>query len=250
MAGKRSYDDPCGIARALDVLGERWALLVVRELLLGPKRFTDLRSGLRGVSADVLAQRLRELESAGVLRRTSLPPPASTPVYELTERGRELEPVLLALGRWGSREPLPAGERELSVDAFVVALATVFDPARAAGLESVVQLRLQGEPLVAHVHDGRVDLLRGETEAPELTLESDVAGLREVLWRGRPVAEAEAEGTLRVTGSRALLRRFQRLFPAPRPAPRDPPADRMSIRRTPARHQADSPPSGGSDRRK
>src|ERR687889_2824463 len=103
----RSYGDRCGIARALDVVGERWALLVVRELLLGPKRFTDLRAGLPNVGPDVLAQRLRELEAAGVVRRAKLPPPAASKVYELTPRGAELEPVILALGRWGSVAPVP-----------------------------------------------------------------------------------------------------------------------------------------------
>src|SRR5436190_12492610 len=107
MPERRSYGDSCGIARALDLIGERWALLVVRELVLGPKRFTDLRAGLPNLSADVLAQRLRELDQAGIVRRRKLPPPAGVKVYELTHWGLELEPVLLDLGRWGSRSPLP-----------------------------------------------------------------------------------------------------------------------------------------------
>src|SRR3954465_204093 len=98
----RTYGDRCGIARALDVVGERWALLVVRELLLGPKRFTDLRAGLPNIGPDVLAQRLRDLEGSGLVRRATLPPPAASAVYELTERGADLEEVVLALGRWGS----------------------------------------------------------------------------------------------------------------------------------------------------
>src|SRR3977135_907512 len=102
MTTTRTYGDQRGVARALDVVGERWALLVVRELLLGPKRFTDLRTGLPHLSADVLSQRLRELERAGVVRRRKLPPPAGSRVYELTEWGRDLEPVVLDLGRWGS----------------------------------------------------------------------------------------------------------------------------------------------------
>ncbi|MBV9335437.1 MAG: helix-turn-helix transcriptional regulator, partial [Solirubrobacterales bacterium] len=111
---KRTYGDACGIARALDVVGERWALLVVRELLLGPKRFTDLRAGLPHLSPDVLAQRLRELEQGGVVRRAKLPPPAGSRVYELTEWGRELEPVVLGLGLWGSsRAPFPSDHGEL-----------------------------------------------------------------------------------------------------------------------------------------
>src|ERR1700737_4169741 len=106
MPAKRTYDDPCGVARALDRVGERWALLVVRELLFGPKRFTDLSQGLPGMSQNVLSQRLRELEDAAVVRRRRLGPPSSARVYELTQRGAELEPVLQALARWGSRNPL------------------------------------------------------------------------------------------------------------------------------------------------
>src|ERR1700751_4223758 len=123
----RSYQDPCGIARALDVIGERWALLVVRELLLGSKRFTDLRAGLPHIGPDVLAQRLRELEQGGVIRRGKLPPPAASRIYELTEWGRPLEPVLLGLGRWGSQSPFPEGDGVLGPDALVIALKTLFD---------------------------------------------------------------------------------------------------------------------------
>src|SRR5919198_6110493 len=101
----RTYEQFCGVARALDLVGERWALLVVRDLVLGPKRFTDLRRGLPGMGTNILAARLKELEHAGVVRRRTLPPPAASAVYELTEWGHELEPVVLALGRWGSRAP-------------------------------------------------------------------------------------------------------------------------------------------------
>ena len=219
MAGKRAYDDPCGIARALDVVGERWALLVVRELVLGPKRFTDLRTGLQGVSTDVLSQRLRQLEQAGILRQVTLPPPSATRAYELTDRGRELEPVLHALGRWGSREPLPPTAREMTIDAFAVALSTVFDPARAEGLDAVVALQIGDDHLVARVRDGRLVMRRGQAESPDAVVGADLAHLREVLWRGRPLREAEGEGDVRVTGSRAVVRRFLRLFPAPVPVP-------------------------------
>src|ERR671936_1640743 len=128
MANRRTYGDRCGVARALDLVGERWALLVVRELLLGPKRFTDLRSGLPHVSPDVLSQRLRELEDSGIVRRGKLPPPAGARIYELTDRGRQLEPAILALGRFGSVAPFPRGDAQLGVDALVVALKSLFDP--------------------------------------------------------------------------------------------------------------------------
>src|SRR5256885_1932106 len=126
MATTRTYGDRCGVARALDLVGERWALLAVRELLLGPKRFTDLRVGLPHVSPDVLSQRLRELERAGVVRRRKLPPPAGSRVYELTDWGHELEPVVIQLGRWGSRAPFPPRDAKIGVDSFVIALMTQF----------------------------------------------------------------------------------------------------------------------------
>src|SRR3954452_8615235 len=116
----RSYEDPCGIARALDRIGERCALLVARELVLGPKRFTDLRTGLPAASPNVLSQRLRELEQYGVVRKRKLPPPAASPGYELTEWGAELDQVLKALGRWGARAPLLDGEPVMSFDAHIL----------------------------------------------------------------------------------------------------------------------------------
>ncbi len=113
---KRTYDEGCATAHALDLIGERWALLVVRELLLGPKRFTDLRDGLTGASPNVLAERLRGLGRVGVLRRRRLPPPAASEVYELTGWGRELEPVVIALGRWGARSPSRPLDGGMSAD--------------------------------------------------------------------------------------------------------------------------------------
>ena len=143
QGSKRSYGDACGISRALDVVGERWALMVVRELLLGPKRFTDIRGGLPKLSADVLAQRLRGLEEAGIVRHRKLPPPASAQVYELTPRGRALEPVLHELGRWGgANAPEPTEDMSMSLDSHLVSLRTLFDPERAGGLDAVVQLSL------------------------------------------------------------------------------------------------------------
>jgi DNA-binding HxlR family transcriptional regulator len=215
MAGKRSYGDPCGIARALDVVGERWALLVVRELVLGPKRFTDLRAHLPGIATDVLSQRLRQLEAAGVLRSTSLRAPASGAAYELTRRGHDLEPVLHALGRWGSREGLAAARHEMTTDAFAVALATVFDPRAADGLDATVVLDLDGDHIVADVHEGVLEVARHEADQPEARIESSVAALREVLWRGRSLADAEADGSVTVHGLRSVVRRFLRLFPPP-----------------------------------
>jgi DNA-binding HxlR family transcriptional regulator len=209
----RTYGDRCGIARALDLVGERWALLVVRELLLGPKRFTDLRAGLPNVSPDVLAQRLRELARAGVVRRVRLPPPAPAWVYELTERGRELEPALLALGRWGSVGPMPAGDARLGVDAAVVALRTLFDETAAAGLDATYELRLGEQRFQARVAGGQLEIAREGTGEPDAAIETDPGTLARVLWHGLPLAEAERSGALAISGSRPAATSFLGLFP-------------------------------------
>jgi len=165
-----------------------------------------------------LSQRLRQLEAAGVLRATTLPSPASGKAYELTGRGRDLEPVLHALGRWGSREGFEAARHEMTVDAFAVALSTVFDPRAADDLEATVVLDLEGDRVVAHIHDCELELSRGEAEQPDARIETSVAAFREVLWRGRPLAEAEADGGVLVHGLRTVVRRFLKLFPPPVPA--------------------------------
>jgi DNA-binding HxlR family transcriptional regulator len=218
MAKKRSYDDPCGIARALDVVGERWALLVVRELLLGPKRFTDLRAGLPRVGPDVLSQRLRELEQTGILRRRTLAPPAASKIYELTTRGAALEPVILALGRWGSVAPFPADHGALGVDAFALALKTVFDPSAAADVTARVALRLSGESFAVTVEDGRLELARGEPAVPDLVLTTDTGTLAAILWHDGSLAEALEAGAVTINGSRRLARRFLACFPLASPA--------------------------------
>ncbi len=215
MAGKRSYGDRCGISRALDVVGERWALLVVRELLLGPKRFSDLRAGLPHLSADVLAQRLRELELAGVLRRRKLAPPAAARVYELTEWGQELEPVVLGLGRWGSRVPFPEQGEAFGADSAVLALKTLFDPARAGDLDADYELRFGEQAFRASVKGGALEVARGPAEAPVAVMETEPPVLAAILWHGRKLSAAVRDGEVHVQGSRAAAERFLRLFPLP-----------------------------------
>lgn len=188
---------------------------MVRELLLGPKRFTDLRAGLPHVSPDVLSQRLRELEADGVIRRRTLAPPAGSRVYELTDRGAELEPVVLALGRWGSGAPFPPGDAKLGVDSTVIALMTVFDPSAADGLDALFELRLDGQPFRARVADDRFEIARGSAEAPDATIETDPGTLAEVLWGGRELAAAERSGRFEIEGSRSAATRFLRLFALP-----------------------------------
>lgn len=213
MALKRTYGDRCGIARALDVVGDRWALLVVRELLLGPKRFTDLRDGLPNLGPDILAQRLRDLEEGGVVRRGKLPPPAASRVYELTERGLELEPILLGLGRWGSDVPA-APDSELGPDAAVLALKTMFNPARARDLDATYELRFGENAYRLRVADGRLHAARGSADEPDAVIDTEPGTLAEMLWHGRPLEKAERAGEVTVGGKRTTILRFLRLFAA------------------------------------
>ena len=211
----RTYGDRCGIARALDVVGERWALLIVREMLLGPKRFTDLRAGLPKLGPDILSQRLRDLEQAGIVRRGKLPPPAASHVYELTDRGKELEPVILGLGRWGSGEPFPDGEAELGPDSAVLALKTMFDPRAAAGLDATYELLFGENVYTVRVADGSMSASRGSAVEPDAVIETDPDTLTELLWRGRPLNEAEDAGDVKLAGKRLTILRFLKLFAAP-----------------------------------
>ncbi|HXE45067.1 MAG TPA: winged helix-turn-helix transcriptional regulator [Conexibacter sp.] len=220
MSGRRTYGDACGIARALDLVGERWALMVVRELLLGPKRFTDLRAGLPHVSADVLAQRLRDLEQAGIVDRRRLPPPYASQIYELTASGRALEPVLIELGRWGgANAPPPADDMCMSVDAHVVSLRTLFDPARAGDFAARIEVRLGEERFGVTIADGRIETARGELRDADAVIETDPSTLIEVLHGHLPLADALAADTLRLHGDKRAAKRFTTLFPLPAPAP-------------------------------
>ena len=214
MTGRRTYGDMCGIARALDLVGERWALLVVRELLYGPKRFTDLRRGLPGLSPDILSQRLRDLEGAGILRKRALEPPAAAKVYELTERGRALEPVLVELGRWGTEAPFPPDGAAFSPDSFVLALRTVFDANRPRGSEGRYLLDFGTDRFAVTLGPQGVEVARGADGEFEARLYADTATLAGLLWRGRSADEAVASGDLRIEGSKRAATKFLAAFPA------------------------------------
>jgi DNA-binding HxlR family transcriptional regulator/putative sterol carrier protein len=213
----RTYCDGCAAAHALDLVGERWALLVVRELLLGPKRFTDLRAGLPGVSPNVLAQRLRELERAGVVRREKLPPPAASRVYELTEWGEELEPVITQLGRWGARSPSMSHDATIGVDSIVLALRTMFDPRAAEGLEASYKLQLGEDHFRVVVGEGRFEIVRGDADRPDASIETDPGTLRALVFHGRPLAEALRSGDVKIEGDESAAARFLSLFALPDP---------------------------------
>lgn len=212
MTTATRYDDPCGIARALGVIGDRWAVLVVRELMFGPRRFAQLRAGLPGISPNVLSQRLRDLEASGVLRRSVLDESAAVTAYELTERGLALEPVLIELGRWGSREQ-NTSENDLSVSAMMLSYKTVFDPARAS--DGRYGVRVDGESFTVRVSGGHITARRGLDPASDVVLETDMSTLRAVSFGRETVTAAEKQGRLHLTGDRRFATRFARMFPAP-----------------------------------
>ena len=214
----RTYDDGCAAAHALDLVGERWALLVVRELLLGPKRFTDLREGIPKASPNVLSQRLRELERAGVVRRRKLPPPAASRVYELTDWGLELEPVIVRLGRWGARSPSKPRDAALGVESLVLSLRTMFDSRSAEGLAASYELRLGEDRFRAEVADGRFEIARGGADRPDALLEADAGTMVALIYGGRRLTEAVNSGDIKIEGDEAVAERFLELFPLPEPA--------------------------------
>jgi DNA-binding HxlR family transcriptional regulator/putative sterol carrier protein len=219
MATMRTYGDGCAIARGLDLVGERWALLVVRELILGPKRYTDLRRGLPNASPNVLSERLRELERAGVVRRYKLPPPAGSRVYELTDWGRELEQIVISLGRWAARSPTPPSDAPIvSADSIILALRARFDSGAAHGLRASYELRLGEDRFRIEVADDEIEAARGGAHQADATIDTDPGTLDAVLWGGQSLAGAQRSGRMTIEGDKAAMERFVRLFPMPEPA--------------------------------
>ncbi|NUP47944.1 MAG: helix-turn-helix transcriptional regulator [Catenulispora sp.] len=212
MPTSRSYRDSCGIARALDVIGERWAMLVVRELLLTPQRFSELRHSLPNVSSNVLADRLRELENNGVVRRT--PAPAQTQaqgsqVYELTERGRQLEPILLALGEWGVEAPEPPAPAALSATSVLIFLQGAARPDPAAPA-ATCRLELDGRVWTVRSESGRVQVAAGEPTTADASLRTDPKTLSSLLVDPSSFAAASADGRAAVVGDRSAVDRLLR----------------------------------------
>ncbi len=202
---RRSYGDACATARALDVVGERWALLIVRELLFGPKRFGDLQSGLGTVRPNVLSQRLRELEGSGVIRRRRLGRPASVWVYELTEWGRQLEGVLLMLGEWGQAVPINAQNARISVDALMLALKTHFDATSAPGLAATIRIVLDEDQFTVAIGDGGLTISREETPKFDAVLYTDAVTFKALIIDGEPRQRAQRERRLSVRGDSQIV---------------------------------------------
>lgn len=218
VTDRRTYDDACGAAHALDLLGERWALLVVREMLLGPKRFSDLRAALPGISANVLTQRLEGLEKAGIVVRRDLPPPASGHVYELTPWGYESEPIFQALGRWAARSPLHDPTLPLSAVSLMLSFRTMIDRESAAGFDARIGFRIGRETYLAELTGGRIEIARatsGEVSETDLVFTGPATAIAAAVYGGVPLAQLEAADALSLEGDRDLAQRFVTLFPLP-----------------------------------
>jgi DNA-binding HxlR family transcriptional regulator len=208
---KRAYGQYCGFARALEIVGERWALLIVRDLLVGPKRFSELLRGLPGIPTNILTSRLKELEEAGVVQRRALPRPASGVVYELTEAGVALEESIVAIGRWGAQRLGDARPDEVvTEDSLAMALRTTFRPEAAGKTQAAYELHLDGIVFHAHVQDGKVAVGRGPLPKPDLTIETTV--LRELLAHEITPEQAVKKKLVRLQGDTRLLETFTRIF--------------------------------------
>jgi DNA-binding HxlR family transcriptional regulator len=217
MPTQRKYDQGCGTAHALDVVGDRWALLVVRELVFGPKRFTDLRGGLPGIGPNVLSQRLKELEAAGVLRRRVLPPPAGSTVYELTEWGAELEEVLVQLGRWGARSPEMPRETETQPEWLMLGMRAIYDPDDEP-VPTVYELRFDDQVFWARTDDGSLRVGRGHATQPDAILTAELEAVAKLMRGELKPAAALRSGAVKLEGDRAAFSRFPSLFRFP-PSP-------------------------------
>jgi DNA-binding HxlR family transcriptional regulator len=212
---RRRYDDACGTAHALDLVGERWALLVIRELLLGPKRFSDLRADLPGISANTLTQRLEGLESIGLVVRRRLPPPSSAQVYELTAWGYEAEPIVQTLGRWATRSPGHDPTLPLSGTSLMLSFRTMFDRARAGDMKARLGFRIGAETFRVTIGGGRIEAVRGETAGADVVVAGTPPAIAGFIYGGVPLAALEAEGAVAIEGDRRVAERFATLFPLP-----------------------------------
>ena len=205
----RSYDDACGTAHALDLIGERWALLVLRELMLGPRRFSGLKADLPGISSNVLAQRLVELERRGLARKLRLPPPASVQVYEATEWGLEAEPIVQALGRWAARSPRHDPTLPISGVSILLSFRTMLDRDKARGIDARIGFRFGETGYVAELHDGTITVERAIPDGCDVVFTAAPTALAAVVYGGAPL------DSIGVEGDKALAKRFTTLFPLP-----------------------------------
>ncbi|MES2337750.1 MAG: helix-turn-helix domain-containing protein [Pseudomonadota bacterium] len=212
---KRRYDDACAATHGMDIIGERWALPIMRELMLGPRRFGELRKSLPLLSANVLTQRLGDLEAAGIVRKLKLPPPASVQVYGLTEWGQQAGPVFQALGRWAARSPLHDPTRPFSPVSLMLSLRTMIDIEAAGDLVARLGFRFGEEEFHWTIDHGTIALGRGLPADPHIVFAGQPGGVAALVYTGAPIAALEEQGALTVEGDRALAERLRDYFPMP-----------------------------------
>ena len=216
----KSYEEACGLAKALDVIGERWTLLIVRQLMFGPQRFTDLETGLPGVPPSLLSSRLRELGDAGIVGKRTLPPPAASAVYELTDAGHSLDGSLIALARWGARFGPPVTQEDIfNPQCMALGLRWAFRPEAARHVRATYELRAFGNVVSAAVDHGSVEVVTGPALAPDLIIEVLDREVGRAMSTGRlPASDAKLSQQLRLEGNEDALEDFVRIF-AMDPAP-------------------------------
>jgi DNA-binding HxlR family transcriptional regulator/putative sterol carrier protein len=212
----RGYRQFCGLAQALDLIGGRWALLIVRDLLTGPKRFSELQDGLPGVPSNVLTARLRELEDSGIVLRRAHERPGGGVVYDLTDFGRELEQPIMQLGFWGARAIGPMHEGDhFSTDSLALALRGMFRPEHADGPERLYEFKVAGKSLRACVDAGKVVVQSDSTDEPDLVVESDPDVLAGLLSGDMSLDAARKSGRLQLQGTKAEAARLLEMFRFP-----------------------------------
>jgi DNA-binding HxlR family transcriptional regulator len=222
----KRFEQYCPVAHAICLVGERWSLLIVRELMHGPKRYTDLRDGLPGIGTNILAARLRDLEEGGVLRKRKLPPPAASTVYELTEYGAELDEAVYALARWGARSLGPPGpDDELYPEWGLNAFKALFSPEAARGLTETYVLRINGDVFSVHLENGRVQTSVGAADDAEVTIETDMETFFRLAGQELPASEALERGLVSIEGDPGA---YERCFEVLSMAPRTPAASAAS----------------------
>ncbi len=212
---KKRYDDACAAAHAMDLFGERWAMPVMRELLLGPRRFSGLKTSLNGISAKMLTERLEGLEAAGILVKKKLPPPASVQVYELTRWGYEAAPIFQAMGRWAVRSPRHDPGRPFSPVSLMLSLRTMFSADAAGDWAGRLQLRMHNEDYFWIRDQGEIAIGRGAIERPDVLLTGTPPAIASIVYGNRPLDDAIGAGDLAVEGDRSLIERLPACFPMP-----------------------------------
>jgi DNA-binding HxlR family transcriptional regulator len=214
---QRNYNQYCATARTLDLVGERWTLLLIRELLTGPKRFGDLQHSLRGLGTGLLAARLKHLEREGLATKVTLPPPARTPAYALTPAGADLEPVVLALARWGLTWAMdePREQENFHPGWAVLGLKACFDPEAAAGLRALYEFRVEEEVFHARVEDGSIETVHGPAQRPDAVITTGRETFRDLAARRTTLEEAVRGGAATVSGDRRAVSRLFGLFRLP-----------------------------------